>query len=64
MLFNWLIELLSLRLGDVIFFLLRCALFCVFLENDKMDLCQIFFTFRRKHLFIATCIEKHYTHGL
>jgi len=36
---------------------------CVFLvlfENDKTDLLQIFFSeFRRKHLLITTCIEKH-----
>jgi len=31
--------------------------FCVFLENDKIDLHQFFSGFRRKHLLIATCIE-------
>jgi len=36
---------------------------CVFLENDKTDLREIFLGFR-KHLFIATCIEKHCTWSL
>jgi len=35
--------------------------FCVFLENDKTDLRQFFLEFRRKHLFISTCIEKNCT---
>jgi len=30
-----------------------------FLENGTADLCQIFLGFKRKHLFITTCIEKH-----
>jgi len=29
--------------------LLELSLFCVFLENDKTDLCQSFSRFRRKH---------------
>jgi len=38
---------------------------CVFLENDETDLRQIFFSgFRRKHLFITPCIEKHCTRPL
>jgi len=36
--------------------------FLLFLVNDKTDLPQNFFSgFRRKHLFIITCIEKHCT---
>jgi len=35
---------------------------CVFLENNKTDLHQIFLGSRRKHLFITTCIEKHRLH--
>jgi len=39
--------------------------FCVFLENDKTDLRQFFFSeFRRKHLFITIYIENHYTQPL
>jgi len=34
---------------------------CVFLENDKTDLREFFSGFRRTHLFITTCIEKHCT---
>jgi len=45
----------SLRLGDVIFEIQVC----VFLENDKTDLRQIFSGFKRKHFFITTCIKKH-----
>jgi len=46
------------RLGDVIFRDLSVHFFCVFLENDKTDLRQIFFSgFRRKHLFITIYIE-------
>jgi len=36
----------------------------VFLENDKTDLRQFFSGFRRKYLFITTCIEKHCTRSL
>jgi len=36
--------------------------FCIFLENDKTDLCQFFF--RRKHLFNTSCIEKQCTRPL
>jgi len=43
---------------------LKYALFCVFRENDKTDLRQIFSGFTRKHLFITTCIEKHCTQPL
>jgi len=33
---------------------------CDFLENDKTDLRQIFFSgFKRKHLSITTCIKKY-----
>jgi len=34
---------------------------CIFLENDKTDLHQFFPGFRKKDLFITTCIKKHYT---
>jgi len=37
---------------------------CVFLENDKTDLRQIFPGFKRKHLFITTYIVKHCTRPL
>jgi len=34
--------------------------FIVFLETNKTDLCEnLFSEFRRKHLFITTCIEKY-----
>jgi len=36
----------------------------VFLENAKMDFRQVFSWFRRKHLFITTCIEKQCTRPL
>jgi len=33
--------------------------FCIFLKIDKADLRQILFSgFRKKHLFIAACIER------
>jgi len=35
--------------------------FLRFLKNDKSDLRKYFSGFRRKHLFITTCIEKHCT---
>jgi len=36
--------------------------FCIFLENDKTNMCQIFFSgFRRNDSFITTCIEKDFT---
>jgi len=44
------------------FFGIKGAFFCVFLENDKMDLRQILF--RRKQFFITTCIEKQCTRPL
>jgi len=34
--------------------------FCIFLDNDKTDLCQFFSGFKRKHLLITTRIKKHY----
>jgi len=40
------------------------GVFLRFLENDKMDLRQFFSGFRRKHLCITTCIEKHCTQPL
>jgi len=35
--------------------------FYVFLENDSTNLRQCFSGFKRKHLFITTCCEKHCT---
>jgi len=32
---------------------------CFFFENVKTDLLHIVLGFRRKHLFITNCIEKH-----
>jgi len=55
------------RLDYVIFFnwsASRLSSFCIFLKNDKMELHQFFSGFRRKHLFIITCIEKHCTRPL
>jgi len=46
------------------FFGNKVCVFSVFLENDKTDLRQFFSGFRRKHLFITTCIEKHCTRPL
>jgi len=44
------------------FFEVKVCVFCVFLENVKTDLRQNFFSgFRRKHLLITTCVEKHCT---
>jgi len=40
------------------------CVFCVFLKNDKTDVRPIFLVFRRKHLFITTCIEKQCTRPL
>jgi len=31
--------------------------FCVFLENDHTNLRQFFSRFRRKHVYITTCIK-------
>jgi len=43
------------------FFEIKVCAFCVFLENDKTNIFQFFSGFKRKHLFITTCIEKHCT---
>jgi len=44
---------------------IKVCFFCVFLENDKTDLRQKFFSeFKRKQLFITICIEKHCTRPL
>jgi len=65
---NWLLELAqpsSFRLGDIDFFFLNWSaselrVFCVFLDNNKMlDLRQIFFSIKRKLLFITGFKGKH-----
>jgi len=43
------------------FFRIKVCSFCIFFENDKVDLCQFFFEYRRKRSFITTCIEKNCT---
>jgi len=47
------------------FFGIKVCIYCIFLENDKMDLRQIFFRIlEEKTLIITTCIEKHCTRPL
>jgi len=46
------------------YFEIKVCVFGIFLENDKTNQRQFLLGFRRKHLFITTCIEKQCTRPL
>jgi len=46
------------------FFGIKAYIFCIFFTTTRRSCTNFFSGFRRKHLSITTCIEKHCTGSL